>query len=318
MRAVYIDRRDADLDLDGGALVVRVAGERLQDLPLGPLERLIVRGPARLTTRLLAELHARDVGLLLLGGKRGEAAGRLLGAPHQDVRLRLAQARLLDDASRRARLAAATLRAKLVAQRRLLAGLDADGRGERRRLLDAMARLDALVERLSEAAGPPALATLLGLEGAGSAAYFAAFQSAFAPALGFRERNRRPPRDPVNVALSLGYTLLHHEAVCAAHAAGLDPLVGVLHEPAPGRESLACDLVEPLRVHVDRFVLELFRARELRGEHFSRDGAACRLGKAGRERFYGAWEAEAPALRRLLRRAVRGLARELLPGEGGP
>jgi CRISPR-associated protein Cas1 len=234
------------------------------------------------------------------------------------VRLRLAQARLLDDAPRRAALAALTVRAKLTAQRRLLAALAADGTGERRLHLDAIARLEALAGRLGPEAEPPPLPALLGLEGAGSAAYFAAYQSAFAPSLGFRERNRRPPRDPVNVALSLGYTLLHHEAVCAAHAAGLDPLVGVLHEPAPGRESLACDLVEPLRPHVDRLALGLFRTRELRAEHFSIDGGACRLGKAGRERFYGAWEAQAPALRRLLRLAVRGLTRELLPAEAGP
>jgi CRISPR-associated protein Cas1 len=39
--------------------------------------------------------------------------------------------------------------------------------------------------------------------------------------------------------------LLHFEAVRMAHAAGLDPLLGFYHRPAFGRESLACDLIEP-------------------------------------------------------------------------
>lgn len=312
MRAVYIDRRDADLDAEGGTLVLRVAGERIQDLPLGPLERLVLRGPCRLTTRLLAALHERDIGLLVLGAKSGAPVARLFGRPHGDVRRRLAQLRRLDDAAARLHLAKGVIRAKLAAQQRLLQELLAAERGERRVLRTSHARLEELAGRGDAAAD---VDTLLGLEGAASAAYFTALQTAFAPALGFRDRNRRPPRDPVNVVLSLGYTLLHHEAVQATHVAGLDPMVGALHAPAPGRESLACDLVEPLRPQIDRLALELFHDRTLRADQFSRDGPACRLGKAGRAAFYAAWEQRQPAVARLLRRIAHRLARELLPDE---
>lgn len=98
------------------------------------------------------------------------------------------------------------------------------------------------------------------------------------PALGFTGRNRRPPRDPANACLSLGYTLLHAEAVTAAQAAGLDPLLGFYHRPAFGRESLASDLIEPLRAEVDAWVAALFRDRALREDHFTRPespGGAC-------------------------------------------
>lgn len=310
MRTVYIDRRDAQLDLDGGALVVRVAGERVQALPLGVLERLVVRAPANLATRLLAELCRRDIGLLVLSGRHGEPTARLLGLPSADVRLRRTQLRLLDDEPRRTRLAASLLAAKLAAQARLLTELRDAGAGERRLVLEGLARVAEQAGRLDPAQG---LAALLGREGAAGAAYFAAYRTAFAPALGFKERNRRPPRDPVNVALSLAYTLLHHEAACAAQLAGLDPLVGVLHEPAPGRASLACDLVEPLRPHVDRFVQKLFAEAVLRPAHFTTGDDGCRLGKAGRQLFYGAWE-EGPAvgLARLLRLAARATARAVL------
>lgn len=310
MRTVYIDRRDAQLDLDGGALVVRVAGERVQTLPLGTMERLVVRAPANLATRLLAELCRRDVGLLVLSGRHSEPTARLLGLPTGDVRLRLAQLRLLDDEPRRLRLAASLAAAKLMAQTRLLTELRENGVADRRLVLDGLARVAEQAVLLDSARGLP---ELLGREGAAGAAYFAAYRSAFAPALGFKERNRRPPRDPVNVALSLGYTLLHHEAACAAQLVGLDPLVGVLHEPAPNRASLACDLVEPLRPHVDRFVQRLFAEAVLRPAHFTTEAEGCRLGKAGRELFYRAWE-EGPAagLARLLRLAARATARAIL------
>jgi CRISPR-associated protein Cas1 len=85
-------------------------------------------------------------------------------------------------------------------------------------------------------------------------------------------------------------------------SAGLDPMVGFYHQPVRGRESLACDLIEPLRPRADASVWKLFRRRELRLEHFTIDKGACLLGKAGRERFHAAWEAYASLPRRWLRR----------------
>ena len=155
-------------------------------------------------------------------------------------------------------------------------------------------------------------ARLNGIEGAAAAAYFAAFTQVFPPSLDFTDRNRRPPRDPVNAALSLGYTLLHFEAVQACYLNGLDPYVGFYHEPAHRRESLAADLIEPLRVHIDRWVWRLFADRELRAEDFVLDNGACLLKKEGRALFYARYETVAPPLRRLLRRYGLVVVRRLL------
>jgi CRISPR-associated protein Cas1 len=122
----------------------------------------------------------------------------------------------------------------------------------------------------------------------------------------------------VNACLSLGYTLLHFEAVRAAHGAGLDPFIGFFHEPSHGRESLACDLVEPLRGRLDAWVWEMFRSRTLRGEHFVEDKGACLLGKAGRRHFYEAYETFARPLHRLLRRECRVTVRGLVGDEPLP
>src|SRR5205814_2358996 len=51
----------------------------------------------------------------------------------------------------------------------------------------------------------------------------------------------------------------------AAHSAGLDPMGGFYPQPARGRESLACDLIEPLRPRADAWIWTLFRERALRG-----------------------------------------------------
>ncbi|MBN6741618.1 CRISPR-associated endonuclease Cas1 [Acidithiobacillus sp. MC6.1] len=111
----------------------------------------------------------------------------------------------------------------------------------------------------------------MGIEGACATAYFSAIFSALPADMAADVRSRRPPRDPANALLSLSYTLAHHECVCAAYAVGLDPYVGFLHSLDYGRESMACDLVEPLRTLLDAFVLDLLQARTLRREHFHVD-----------------------------------------------
>jgi CRISPR-associated protein Cas1 len=173
-----------------------------------------------------------------------------------------------------------------------------------------VARLAAARARLR---AEPALGVdaLRGIEGAAAAAYFGGYTRLFAPALGFSARNRRPPRDPVNAVLSLAYTLLHYDAVRACQIAGLDPIIGFYHRLDFGRESLASDLIEPLRPAVDAWVWTRFREQRLRPEHFEQRADACLLGKAGRGHFYAGWEAFARPRRRLLRRLARQLAAEL-------
>lgn len=156
------------------------------------------------------------------------------------------------------------------------------------------------------------LGSLRGFEGAAARAYFAGLAGVMPPALEFGGRNRRPPRDPVNVCLSLGYTLLHTQAVQACTMAGLDPLLGFYHRPSFGRESLASDLIEPLRPAMDLWwVWELLRTRNLREEHFSTDKGACLLGKAGRGVFYADWQTNSKPWQRWLQGHAQRLANSL-------
>jgi CRISPR-associated protein Cas1 len=155
------------------------------------------------------------------------------------------------------------------------------------------------------------LDSLRGVEGAAQAAYFRAYVTLFPESLGFGGRNRRPPRDPVNACLSLAYTLTHFEAVRAADAAGLDPFLGFFHEIAFERESLACDLMEPVRPSIDAWIWEMFRTRTLRPEHFHSDKGACLLEKTGRARFYESFETFLPRAAGRLRGYCRLLARAL-------
>ena len=53
---------------------------------------------------------------------------------------------------------------------------------------------------------------------------------------------------------------------------------GFLHADTPNRDSLACDLMEPVRPEVDRFVLDWFLRQPLKREWFAEQrNGTCRL-----------------------------------------
>jgi CRISPR-associated protein Cas1 len=61
---------------------------------------------------------------------------------------------------------------------------------------------------------------------------------------------------------------LESEARLAISELGLDPGIGVLHNDTRTRDSLACDLMEPVRPHVDAFLLDWLRGAPLQGNGF--------------------------------------------------
>ncbi|OWK41135.1 CRISPR-associated protein Cas1 [Fimbriiglobus ruber] len=108
-----------------------------------------------------------------------------------------------------------------------------------------------------------------GLEGAASAAWFRFLGGLFRPPWAFTTRSRRPPADPVNALLSLGYTWLLNRATAGLEAGGYEPQLGGLHEYRAGRPSLSCDLIEPLRVPaVDRWVVGACGQDEIAPDQF--------------------------------------------------
>lgn len=310
MASLYLDRRGIELSLEGRTLAVRDGDGRRGTVPLTLLERVVVYGNARFDAAVIAGLADAGVGLVVLAGRGGRKRAVIPGLGHGDASRRLGQYRACQDMAWRQRWSTSLVRRKLLAQRRLLRRAMAERPDLRRPLFQSASTLDRLLVTVEDGADQPR-ARLRGLEGAGAAAFFRGYVTLFPPAFEFRTRNRRPPRDPINALLSLGYTLLHGEAVLACHAAGLDPMLGLYHDLAWGRESLASDLVESLRPKVDEWVWREVRAGTFRPADFSRTDGACVLGKEARGRFYGGVEAALATPRRALHRIARRLGRAM-------
>ncbi len=84
--------------------------------------------------------------------------------------------------------------------------------------------------------------------------------------------------NPPNAILNYLYSVSETECRIAALTLGLDAGMGVLHADQPSRDSLALDLMEPVRPEVDAYVLELLQGCIFRAADFfeTREGV-CRV-----------------------------------------
>ena len=263
-------------------------------VPLIKIDEVMVLGEITLTASALHLLLERDIEITFLG-RYGQFKGRLSPPFSKNSLLRMAQYRAHQDMVKRCELARRFVIGKLTNQRqRLLRYNRSQAEREVSRAIDQLAASIETLERLSlqrvsvprllasgdnPVEGTP-LEAILGIEGAGSAAYFRCFGKLLTnrEQWPFPGRVNRPPTDPVNSLLSFGYSLLTNKVASAVQMVGFDHFVGYLHSSFYGRPALALDLVEEFRpVIVDSVVLNILNHRILASNDFVVELGAYRL-----------------------------------------
>lgn len=334
-RALYLSTPGLYLGLKSERLEIRDKDKKsLDSVRLSDVTHVALMGPIQISTRAVQVLCQRGVPVTF-HSSGGYFYGIAQGHALPNIRYRIAQFEAAADPLRSLRLAQAFVEGKIRNQRTLL----------RRNHLQPPPDVLRQLKRHHQQAGQAAdLNELLGREGAAAALYFGAFAGMFKTSdpveleedsapdaelirFDFQKRNRRPPRDPVNALLSLGYSILARDCTIAATAVGLDPYRGFFHQPRAGRPGLALDLMEEFRpLIVDSAVLTLLNNRMLSPADFVQAGAAVNLTAAGRRTFFHAYEQRINAVvthpvfdykvsyRRALELQVRLLAR-VLTGE---
>jgi CRISPR-associated protein Cas1 len=265
----------------GGEFVVSEKGEELQKFPTHQVRAIYLYGAVQLTTQAaqLCLEYGIDVAFF---SPAGRFLGLLRGLPASGVDARLGQYRLFGESGIRLKLARECIRAKIHNQRVLLMRNGEAPDSVLRRLAD-------LCDQTNEARD---IDSLRGVEGVAAALYFESFATMLREHGGFTftERNRRPPRDPVNALLSQGYSILSKELAGICHTVGLDPFLGFYHQPRYGRPALALDLMEEFRPLVaDSVTISLLNRGELVQSDFSQSASGCFLKESGRRVFWEAW-----------------------------
>ena len=295
MDTLFVDRKDTQLDIEGGRLLMRVPDEpRPVSLPIRQLRYIALSARVTFSSSVMLGLAAAGVTLVVIHPRKPDDLVVVNSSGHGAVQRRLLQAQVALSGERCLGLARTLVRAKLVSYYRVARRCLRRRPDLRRPIFKLLKQLRDIHRNLDQASS---LNALRGYEGAAASAWFAVYVLLLPPHWEFSGRQRRPPPDPVNAVLSLTYTLLHGEAIRALSSHGLDPAIGTLHEPDYGRNSLACDLQELLRAEVDEWVLKLMK-ETFRPVHFGKsDEKGCLLNKQGRSIFFPLFQVRARSWR---------------------
>ena len=280
---------------------------RKERIPLVKIDDVAVMGEVTLTASALHLLLERNIEINFLS-HYGKFKGRLSPPFSKNALLRLAQYRAHMDMVKRCELARRFVIGKLSNQRTMLQRYQRrQADVEMRQSIEQMADLIGGLATLSVHQPPgrkplasgdqriegTALETILGMEGAGSSAYFRCFGKLLSDPRQwpFPGRVKRPPTDPVNSLLSFGYSLLTNKVASAVQLVGFDHFVGYLHSSVYGRPALALDIMEEFRpVIVDSVVLTMLNKRMLTLADFVVELGAYRLKEEKRKVFFTQFE----------------------------
>jgi CRISPR-associated protein Cas1 len=320
LRPLYLNTQGVRVGKSGAVLQVRDKDSLVQEVRMGEICQVSLMGNVQISTQATQALC--EAGIPICYFSMGSwFYGITTGLNQKNVFLRRSQFRLAEQDYFPRVLARGLVAGKIRNQRTLL---------QRNHVEPDRNTLASMKEMAERAEGAGTLDELLGIEGNGARLYFGDFAER-APELtfDFEGRNRRPPRDPVNALLSLGYSLLAKDLTVACYAVGFDPYVGYYHQPRFGRPALALDLMEPFRpLIVDSAVLTAINTGMITTKDFVRAGGSVALTASGRKAFFRAYELRMDSLvthplfdyrvsyRRLLEIQARLLAR-VLEGEIG-
>lgn len=332
LRPLYLNSQGYRVGKSGEVIQVKDGDTLKQEIRLGEVSQINLFGNVQLSTQAVQSFCSAEVPVCYFS-QGGWFYGITNGLNARNVFLRHRQFVSAGHESTALRLARKLVVGKIRNQRTLLQ------RNHIEPPQTALRQLKVLAEKAETVTEPD---SLLGIEGSAARVYFGEFAGMLKSGdnnddahrggptefcFDFAQRNRRPPRDPVNALLSLAYSILVKDLTITCYAMGFDPYWGFYHQPRFGRPALALDLMEPFRPLIaDSVVLTAINTGMVTTADFIRSGPSVALKPNGRKGFFRAYELRMDTLvthpmfdyrvsyRRLLEIQARLLAR-LLNGE---
>ncbi|KAA3613949.1 MAG: CRISPR-associated endonuclease Cas1 [Calditrichaeota bacterium] len=283
MTTLYVREYGTGVGLNDGRIQVRRKGKILQEIPALQLKRIVMMVPASITQQALHFMMDRGIEIAYLS-QNGNYYGAFTRGDGNHVLYRMAQFKKHGDTRFRLQLSKRFIEGK-IANMLLIWKRQKRHNNNGKQLK----QLHEIQQRLQSA---KTLDILRGHEGAASVIHFHLLRTALQGDWYFKQRIRRPPPDPVNAMLSLGYTLLYSRMSSTIQLHGLDPYLGFFHEIKRGHAALASDMIEEWRVPaVDALVLRLVNTHQLKPADFRKDKKGYTMSKPALEKFATAFEA---------------------------
>lgn len=299
---LYVQTQGAMLGKSGDRLTIKMKDELLAERRLMDVSQVSLFGNVMISAQVLRELTTRGIPVCHFT-YGGWFHGITTGLVHKNIELRIRQFEIAADPEKSLRIARWFVSGKIrncrtMLRQHLNCGSPFPGENvpdDSSEYLKPRSdnSLDSLAEYRRRAERASSAETLLGLEGMAAKTYFQGFFEVLNGRHDFdvNDRNRRPPRDPVNAVLSFVYSLLVKELTVVLQAVGFDPMLGFFHRPRYGRPSLALDVAEEYRPLIgDSVTLMVFNNGEVDHSSFLERMGSVTLTESGRKSVIAAFE----------------------------
>lgn len=264
MSQVYIDENGAQIGIEGNRLTIKYKNGDVRSFPIETIESIIMMGKSQLTTQCMEKCMSKGIPVAFFS-KGGRYFGRLMSSGHVKPELQRKQSSLYDT-DFAFELSKKIIKAKIQNQTVVLR------RYAKSRGLDLSKMVISMKNDVKHIDNVKNIQELMGYEGNSAKTYFRGLSMCIEEDFEFEGRSKRPPKDPFNSLISLGYSILMNNIYEVVEEKGLNPYFGFMHRDGENHPTLVSDLLEEWRaVLIDSTAMSLINGKEILRSNFYMD-----------------------------------------------
>ena len=283
MSYLYINENGAQVGINHQRVTIHFENDLIKSIPIETLEGIVILGKSQITAQCTEKLLSKGISVSYFS-KGGRYFGRLMSTGHVKADLQRVQSDLYDQEFALCfskRIIDAKMRNQLVVMRRYAKSKNIE-------MKDCIKQVTCSIQKIKQCS---TISEINGHEGTAAKYYFMGLSKCIDSEFEFKGRNRRPPQDPFNSLISLGYSILMNEIYNEVEIRGLNPYFGFMHRDSEKHPTLVSDLLEEWRaVIVDATVMSLINGHEIQKEMFNYEEDGCFVNKDGLNVFLKKFE----------------------------
>lgn len=263
MSNIYVYEQGSIITINENRLIITKVNKEIESIPIELIDGVMIFGNIQVSTQSIHKLLSQGINITYLS-KKGYNFGRLENSNKVNIERQRLQFKKSEDIFYSLEISKKFIEGKIRNQRTVLLRANKQLKNkEIKEKIELMKRYIAKIEYVDD------IESLMGMEGFCAKIYFDSLNYILNEEYRFKNRSKRPPRDPFNSIISFGYTLLYNEVFNILGSKGLNPYVAFLHKDRNKHAALCSDIMEEFRpILIDTLSIYLLNNDKIIKEDF--------------------------------------------------
>lgn len=263
MSNIYVYEQGSIITINENRLIITKVNKEIESIPIELIDGVMIFGNIQVSTQSIHKLLSKGINITYLS-KKGYNFGRLENSNKVNIERQRLQFKKSEDIFYSLEISKKFIEGKIRNQRTVLLRANKQLKNkEIKEKIELMKRYIAKIEYVND------IESLMGMEGFCAKIYFDSLNYILNEEYRFKNRSKRPPRDPFNSIISFGYALLYNEVFNILGSKGLNPYVAFLHKDRNKHAALCSDIMEEFRpILIDTLSIYLLNNDKIIKEDF--------------------------------------------------